>query len=359
MKSMNSATPASRAPGPSSLGMIISESRTTTGYSSARKNCGVYVTLLICCTPFAAACTGSQANAHLLNPANPAATEAVAKILNSSRRSIPCPAITHPPFAAINPSPRSCAGAAPLRPMSALFLELIVLSRPENGERSQSQPATKKRTPRSPQILHTLLNQLLRRPIRIPAPAIFNRAVPPIPACLQNPKRLRQIDRIVLPVLLEIPILHMTNSIRMLKHRRNRAVRKIRIPAHHRIRKIRQRMQIRIVHAFDDLHDKKRILADKIVVLHVYDNISRLPVRRDFLHALHRVREIRLHVFCLRDVRANAGRADRHSNVDPFLGVGDRSLSRRAVRVVKAILLIHRDVDRVSFRAAKQLLEFL
>src|ERR1700733_10595018 len=143
MKSMNSATPASRDPGPSSLGMIISESLTTIGYSSAKKNCGVYVALLICSTPFAAACTGSQANAHLLNPANPAATEAVAKILNSSRRSIPCPAITHPPFAAINPSPRSCAGAAPLCPMSGLFLELSVPSRPETGERSQSQPATK------------------------------------------------------------------------------------------------------------------------------------------------------------------------------------------------------------------------
>src|SRR5579872_345543 len=95
MKSMNSATPASRDPGPSSLGMMISESRSTIGYSSAKKNCGMYVALLICWTPLAAACTGSQANAHLLNPANPAAAEAVAKIRNISRRSIPCPATPH------------------------------------------------------------------------------------------------------------------------------------------------------------------------------------------------------------------------------------------------------------------------
>src|ERR1700733_9362643 len=97
----------------------------------------------------------------------------------------------------------------------------------------------------------------------IATPAIFNRAVPPIPACFQNPKRLRQIDRIILTVLLEISILHMTNSIRMLKHRRDSAVRELSIAAHHRIRKIAQRMQVGIVYALDDFDDEKSNLADE------------------------------------------------------------------------------------------------
>src|ERR1700677_368024 len=278
MKSMNSATPASREPGPSSLGIIISESRSTIGYSSAKKNRGVYVALLICWTPFAAACTGSQANAHLLNPANPAAAEAVAKILNISRRSIPCPAINSQP--SITASKICFVTSSKSRrhfKNRSSQMQKACHSEPSKGRRrisTSTTPQNKRHGLHSPQTLHTLRNQLLRRLMRISAPAVFNRAVPSIPGRLQNSKRLCQINRIIFPVLLEISILHMTNPISMLKHRRNRAVRKVHISAHHRIREIGQCMQIRIIHAFDDLDDEERILADKIVVLHVYDDVS-------------------------------------------------------------------------------------
>jgi len=83
MKSMNSEAPASFAPGEMSLGMMISANRSTMAYSAAVKNCGRYSAGLIC---NAALPTCPQANPHLLNPGNCAATAAVPRMRNISRR---------------------------------------------------------------------------------------------------------------------------------------------------------------------------------------------------------------------------------------------------------------------------------
>src|SRR5579863_3858053 len=95
MKSINSATPASLAPGVASLGMMISVRRATIAYSDDEKNCGRYSAGLIC---KAALPTWPHANPHLLKPGKVAAAAAVPKTCKIFRRWIPCPAIALDPL---------------------------------------------------------------------------------------------------------------------------------------------------------------------------------------------------------------------------------------------------------------------
>src|SRR6266851_10304607 len=90
MKSMNSATPASLAPGVASLGIMISANLSTIAYSAAVKNCGRYLAGLICRATLP---TCPQAKTHLLKPGNCAAADAVARMRKTSRRSMLCPAM--------------------------------------------------------------------------------------------------------------------------------------------------------------------------------------------------------------------------------------------------------------------------
>jgi hypothetical protein len=75
MKSMNSATPASLAPGVSSAGIIISARCSTMRYCCRVKNTGAYVAPILDGVSFAG--SWEQAKAHCLNPGKVAATDAI------------------------------------------------------------------------------------------------------------------------------------------------------------------------------------------------------------------------------------------------------------------------------------------
>jgi hypothetical protein len=86
MKSTNSLTPASRAPGVSSLGTMISVKRTSVPYSSAEKNRGVYVAGRTWSNPDVPC---PQANVQRANPGKALAAPAMDRIRRTSRRSRP------------------------------------------------------------------------------------------------------------------------------------------------------------------------------------------------------------------------------------------------------------------------------
>src|SRR5580700_1370004 len=247
MKSTNSLTPASRAPAPLSLGMIISVNNSTVRYSAVVKNFGEYAAFLICGE---SARTCPQAKLQRLNPENCAATDASESIRSTSRRSTPCPAI-----------------------MPSRYF--------------------RHRRPRaSRQVSNRPFNQSLGGFMRVTRPTVFHRTVAVVPARLQNSNRLFQVDRKFLAFFVGVDVFHMTNSISALKHRGNRPIVEVRIATHHRIGKIRQRTQVRTIHALNHLDHKERILAHQVIVLQVHHHIFRGPVTRQLPQAFYRIRHV-------------------------------------------------------------------
>src|SRR5438093_6814900 len=200
-------------------------------------------------------------------------------------------------------------------------------------------------------ILHRLLDQTCRPRIRIAGAIPLHRKISFIAVLFRNPKRLRQIHvrDFILPIA-HFGFFHVRNAVRESKHPLDSLVRILVVARCQRISEIRQRVQPLAAHFFNDLHQKKRIFADRIVVLQIHHHILRCAILRHALQTFRRPLHVRFRILRLRNVCPHARRADRPCCINPSLAERDSALPLRAVRGIRAVLAVHRNVHDRSAR---------
>ncbi len=105
-----------------------------------------------------------------------------------------------------------------------------------------------------------------------------------------------------------------------------------------------QGAQPRAVHFFDQLHQKKWIFADRVVILQIHDDIF---LRRIIHHAFQAVcgdAHVWPRAFRLRDIGANAVRAENDRGIHPLLTESDGLFTLRTVGGVRTMFTIHGNV---------------
>ncbi len=138
--------------------------------------------------------------------------------------------------------------------------------------------------------------------------------------------------------------LHVRDAVGMSEHGVDSAVGIVRIFDSESVAEVRQGAQPRAAHFLDQLDQKERIFADRVVILQIDDNILRRRVLGHAPQAVGSTVEVRLQAFCRRKIRANARRAENNGSVHPLLAESNGLLALGAVRGVRAALAIHRHV---------------
>jgi len=115
-------------------------------------------------------------------------------------------------------------------------------------------------------------------------------------------------------------------------------------PGYQRIREIGKGVQPGIVYFVDYLHDEERVLANRVIVLHIHDDVFFGTVLDHLRQTVRGTLGIRFGIRRLRHVATDAGRSDSGGDIDPLLAESNGLIALGFVCCIGAMLAIHRDI---------------
>jgi hypothetical protein len=145
----------------------------------------------------------------------------------------------------------------------------------------------------------------------------------------------------------------------MAEHGLDGSVIEIFVAFHHGVAEIRQGAQPRAVDGVDHLNQEEGILGDQVVVLQVDHDILRGSVNGQLLQAFRRAAYVGRRASGSLDMDANAGRADRHGYVHPFLAARDGFVAMGGIGIVQAAADAGGDVHDVRMGLLDRAPEFV